>query len=249
MTRVPDQVDFHCHLDLYPDLAAAIATCESSRTATLAVTTTPKAFRRNMQLARSSEFVRVALGLHPHLAEERQGEFPLFEALLRETRYVGEIGLDAGPRHYRSMPTQEIVFRKILTMCAASGGKILSVHSVRTAGRVLDHIDECLPRDRGKVVLHWFSGSAAEARRAVQAGCYFSVNQAMLEKPRGRQLVAELPIDRILTETDGPFIDIGGGPITPGEVLPTIETLAAIRELAIDDMANRVIRNWINLVS
>jgi TatD DNase family protein len=249
MTGIPDQIDFHCHLDLYPDLAVAIATCENSRTATLAVTTTPKAFRRNMQLARSSEFVRVALGLHPHLAEERQGELLLFEALLPETRYVGEIGLDAGPRNYRSMPTQEAVFRRILEMCAARGGKILSIHSVRTASRVLDHIDECLPRDRGKVVLHWFSGSAAEARRAVQAGCYFSVNYAMLEKPRGREIVAQLPIDRILTETDGPFIDVDGVPITPGEVLPTIETLAAVHELAIADMANRVIRNWINLVS
>lgn len=102
-----------------------------------------------------------------------------------ETRYVGEIGLDAGPRNYRSMPTQEAVFRMILEMCAARGGKILSIHSVRTASRVLDHIDECLPRDRGKVALHWFSGTAAEARRAVQAGCSFSVNHAMLEKPRG----------------------------------------------------------------
>lgn len=249
MTRVPDQVDFHCHLDLYPDLAAAIATCESARTATLAVTTTPKAFRRNLQLAQSSEFVRVALGLHPHLAEERQGELLLFEALLPETRYVGEIGLDAGPRHYRSMPSQEVVFRKILTMCAVSGGKILSIHSVRAAGRVLDLVEECLPRDRGKLVLHWFSGSSAEARRAVQAGCYFSVNQAMLEKPRGREIVAQLPIDRILTETDGPFIDVGGGPIAPGEVRPTIETLAAVCEVEIADMANKIIRNWINLVS
>lgn len=249
MTRIPDQIDFHCHLDLYPDLAAAIATCENSRTATLAVTTTPKAFRRNMQLARSSEFVRVALGLHPHLAEQRQGELPLFEALLPETRYVGEIGLDAGPRHFRSMPTQESVFRKILTMCATSGGKILSVHSVRTAGRVLDHINDCLPQDRGRVVLHWFSGSVTEARRAVQAGCYFSVNQAMLDRPRGREIVAQLPIDRILTETDGPFVDVSGRPVTPGEVLGTIETLAVIRQLTINDMANRVVRNWIDLVS
>lgn len=249
MTSMPDQVDFHCHLDLYPDLAAAIATCENSRTATLAVTTTPKAFRRNTQLARSSEFVRIALGLHPHLAGERQSELPLFEALLSETRYVGEIGLDAGPRHYRSMPAQEAVFRKILNMCAARGDKILSVHSVRTASRVLDYIDECLPRGSGKVVMHWFSGSVAEAHRAVQAGCYFSVNQAMLEKSHGRSIAAQLPIDRILTETDGPFVDVGGRPIAPGELSPTIETLAAIHKLTIPDMAKGVIRNWVELVS
>lgn len=110
-------------------------------------------------------------------------------------------------------------------MCAARGGKILSIHSVRTASRVLDHIDECLPRDRGKVVLHWFSGTAAEARRAVQAGCYFSVNHAMLGKPRGREIVAQLPLDRILTETDGPFIDVDGVPITQAKCYRRLKLL------------------------
>ncbi|MCO6391724.1 hypothetical protein GTW25_11850 [Aliihoeflea aestuarii] len=110
-------------------------------------------------------------------------------------------------------------------------------------------MNDCLPHDRGRVVLHWFSGSIAEARRAVQAGCYFSVNQAMLERTRGREIVAQLPIDRILTETDGPFVDVRGRPITPGEVFRTIETLAAVRELTINDMADRVVRNWIDLVS
>ena len=59
----PTLVDFHCHLDLYPDLATAISACDARRAATLAVTTTPKAFSHNRQLASKSEYVRVALGL------------------------------------------------------------------------------------------------------------------------------------------------------------------------------------------
>src|SRR3546814_315899 len=113
----PEFVDFHCHLDLYPDLKDAMARCDALRTATLAVTTTPKAFPRNRQLAMHSEFVRVGLGLHPQLVEERAGELDLFERLLSETRYVGEVGLDAGPRHYRSFELQKQTFRKILNLC------------------------------------------------------------------------------------------------------------------------------------
>ncbi|TKB31418.1 MAG: TatD family deoxyribonuclease, partial [Mesorhizobium sp.] len=141
--------------------------------------TTPKAFRQNMNLAKGAEFVRIGLGIHPHLAEQRWTELPLFEALLPETRYVGEVGLDASPAHYRSIDRQVDVFRRILTSCQRAGDKILSVHSVRTASKVLDHIEELLPKGSGKVVLHWFSGSVADARRAAALGCYFSVNQAM----------------------------------------------------------------------
>ena len=110
----PDYVDFHTHLDLYPDLPAAIAACDRRRTATLTVTTTPKAFARNRELADVSEFVRVGLGLHPQLVAERSGEIALFEKLLPRSRYVGEVGLDAGPRHFRSLELQKSIFERIL---------------------------------------------------------------------------------------------------------------------------------------
>src|SRR5690606_518296 len=179
----PKFVDFHCHLDLYPDLRRAIAMCDASRTATLAVTTTPKAFTRNRELAAYSAFVRVGLGLHPQLVEQRRGELELFEQLLPATRYVGEVGLDAGPNYYRSFELQKRVFRRILQLCAEAGDKVLSVHSVRASKHVLDLIEECLPQDRGAVVLHWFTGSVAEARRAVALGCFFSVKEKMLTSP------------------------------------------------------------------
>lgn len=249
MTPRPDLVDFHCHLDLYPDLAAAIDVCERSRTATLAVTTTPKAFRQNMKMAKGSDFVRVGLGLHPHLAEQREGEMPLFEAMLPETRYVGEVGLDAGPRFYKSMAVQTRVFRQVLSLCAQQGGKILSVHSVRTASQVLDHVEELLPGDRGRVVFHWFSGSLAEARRAIELGCYFSINQAMLEKERGRALVASLPASRLLTETDGPFIESDGVPIDAGDVALALDRLASTMHLTVAETKATVVRNFAVLVS
>ena len=69
-------VDFHCHLDLYPDFEAAIAKAEAARIYTLTVTTTPKAWPRNYELTRHTRFVRAALGLHPQLIAERADELP-----------------------------------------------------------------------------------------------------------------------------------------------------------------------------
>lgn len=238
-----DGVDFHCHLDLYPDHEAAIARAETARIYTLTVTTTPKAWSRNHELTRNTRYVRAALGLHPQLVAERAGELSLWERHLPETRYVGEVGLDASPRFYRSLVAQKHVFRSVLERCAEAGGKILTVHSVRSVAAVLDMIEQYFPRDRGVVVLHWFTGNRGEARRAAALGCYFSVNAEMTRSDRGRALVGDLPMDRILTETDGPFTQIDGRPTEPADVRVAAAAIARARNLPSDRVATAVRTN------
>jgi TatD DNase family protein len=99
---------------------------------------------------------------------------------------------------------------------------------------VLEMIENHLPQDRGVVVLHWFTGTKAEARRAAALGCYFSINAEMMRSDRGRALVAELPIDRLLTETDGPFTQTDGRPTEPTDARKAIDALARVRNLATD---------------
>lgn len=141
---------------------------------------------------------------------------------------MGEVGLDAGPRFYKSLPRQTDVFRRILILCAQQGGKILSIHSVRAASKVLDNLEELLPPNRGTAVLHWFSGSQSELRRAINLGCYFSVNQSMFEKARGQALIESIPPERLLTETDGPFLEEDGEPIEPGNVRGAVGALGQL---------------------
>lgn len=242
-------VDFHCHLDLYPDHEEAIARAEAARVYTLTVTTTPRAWPRNYELTRRTRYVRAALGLHPQLVADRAGELQLWEQYLPETRYVGEVGLDAGPRYYKSLDAQVEVFRHVLERCAEAGGKILTVHSVRSASRVLDMVERHLPRDRGVVVLHWFTGTKAEARRAVALGCYFSVNAEMLRTQRGEALVVDLPHDRILTETDGPFTQVDGRHAEPGDVGSAVTAIARCLNLRTQPLLDQIRANLRGLLS
>ena len=245
----PEYVDFHTHLDLYPDLPAAIAACDRRRTATLTVTTTPKAFVRNRELADVSEFVRVGLGLHPQLVAERSGEIVLFEKLIRRSRYIGEVGLDAGARHYRSLELQKSIFERILRLCAAEGGKVLSIHSVRATKSVLDMLEKNLPSHRGTAVLHWFSGNVREARRGVSIGCYFSCNERMLATPNGRRILHEIPEDRLLTETDGPFVEREGQPIPAGDVIRAVEEMSVVRRCKVSALQSMIVENYRNLTT
>lgn len=242
-------VDFHCHLDLYPDHHAAVRESEEAGVFTLAVTTTPRAWPRNQELAQATRHVRAALGLHPQLVGERASELPLWEAHLNETRYVGEVGLDAGPRFFKSLDLQKQVFEHVLRCCAKAGNKVITVHSIRAVKAVLDCIEACLPPSQGKVVLHWFTGSKAEAKRAIDLGCYFSINASMLDNARHASMVAEIPLDRMLTETDGPFTKTAGRPSKPADVAIAVEALAHLRGMPAMALAATVQSNLRSVLS
>lgn len=233
-------VDFHCHLDLYPDHEQAVQQAESAGIFTLAVTTTPRAWPRNHELAQKTKYVRAALGLHPQLVAEYGSEIAIWDKYLPETRYVGEVGLDAGPRFYKSIDAQKRIFRHVLQRCAEEGDKILSVHSVRTSKLVLDYIEELLPSGKGKIVLHWFSGTKKEVQRAVKLGCYFSVNATMLANERHLPMIMDIPMERILTETDGPFTKIFDRSTVPSDVTYVIDMLSHFYNIQPTELASNV---------
>lgn len=242
-------VDFHCHLDLYPDHAGVIAECERREVFTLAVTTTPRAWPRNHELASPTKYVRAALGLHPQLVQDHAKDIELWREYLSRARYVGEVGLDAGPRFYASSDMQKRIFETILRDCANRGEKILTIHSVRVVRAVLDMIEAHLPPSGGATVLHWFTGSRSEAQRAVSLGCYFSINREMLRNEKHQTMVASLPLDRLLTETDGPFVKIDGRDARPSDVSQTLEALARTRSMPASELAETVALNLKRLVA
>ncbi len=241
---LPSSIDFHCHIDLYRDHLAVIRECDEGRVATFAVTTTPKTFERNVELALGSPYVMVGLGLHPQLVAERSNELPLFEKLLERARYVGEVGLDASPRFYASFQEQRRVFDRILRACSEQGDKVLSIHSVRSVTWVLRALEESLHNRSCIPVLHWFTGTKAEAHRALEQGCYFSVNIEMMRNARTHSLIRFIPSDRLLTESDGPFVEYGERPIRPTDMPETLTMLGEIRKTDLPTLAEQVLGTY-----
>ncbi len=219
-------IDFHCHLDLYPDPQAVADACRRRGLYVLSVTTTPSAWSGTSALAHHSVRIRTALGLHPQVAHERKQELSTFERLIGETRYVGEIGLDGGPEFKAHWRDQIQVFERALAICRDAGGRVMSLHSRRATRQVLDAIEAVC--GAGTPILHWFSGTSRELDRAIDLGCWFSVGPAMLRSERGRKLAARMPRDRLLTESDGPFAQIEGRSAWPWEAGNAVSELAVL---------------------
>lgn len=240
-------IDFHCHLDLYPNASDIVSECRRRGIYVLSVTTTPSAWQGTNALIGDAGRIRTALGLHPQLAHERLGELPLFDKYLPQARYVGEIGLDGAPEFRSHWSSQITVFEHILKQCAQAGGRIMTIHSRRATQAVLDKI-QAFP-GAGTAVLHWFSGSPKELDRAIQLGCWFSVGPAMFQSAKGKKLASLMPRERILTETDGPFANIEGNPLMPWQVDLAIQELSILWAVSPDDVAQTLLNNLRMLVN
>jgi len=121
------------------------------------------------------------------------------------------------------------------------------VHAVRTVPEVLKMVEAHLAGTDNRVVLHWFSGSAGDAKRAAALGCYFSVNHTMLAKPTGAELIRAIPRERLLTETDGPFTKVGSRPSIPADVKKTVGNLGKILGLEPEGVQDLLMRNLAQL--
>lgn len=198
-------IDTHFHLDLMENMQSLICDFRTADIGIIAVGTTPKSFEQEKQFCSGVNNIRVALGFHPQLVAERESEIDLFLRLIRECRYIGEVGLDYNSAYISSKEQQTVCFRKIAKACADEGNKVLSIHSVKAAGVVINELEKAGTFLNNICIFHWFTGNVSERRRAINAGAWFSINSRMLKTKSGQEIIKAIPSDRLLIETDAPF--------------------------------------------
>jgi len=195
--------DAHFHLDLCADPSQIVAAIRGGDVMVFAMTNAPFVFDASVSLARASTRIVVGLGMHPQLVAQCLDQMPLFRDRLSKTRIVGEVGLDYQTPNPGERSIQRKVFREVLDACHEHGNKIVSIHSRRAARDVVAMLDTGF---HGTAILHWFSGTLRDLHRAEDAGAFFSVNPVMIKSQLGRRLVEAMRQDRVLTETDGPYV-------------------------------------------
>jgi TatD DNase family protein len=198
--------DMHCHVDLMQSMREFSQVAQKERINLLAMTTTPKAYEIEQKELSVFSNVQVALGLHPQLVFNRIKELALIEKFLPTTRFIGEIGLDFNKQFYHSKEQQIDVFSRIIEWCQKSPMKIISIHSVRSDKDLLDILEKYNCSQYNKCILHWYSGTLKQLDRAIELDCFFSINEYMLNSPNGRSIIQKIPINRLLLESDAPFI-------------------------------------------
>lgn len=235
-----EMIDTHCHVDLFPNPKEIVDEAVKGKICTIAVTNAPFLFANTQEQAKETPLILPALGLHPELVKSHGNQLDQFHELLPTTRFVGEVGLDYVTKDDADRCEQRRVFESIVCACAESGDKVLTVHSRRSSADILS----ILKGNRvGTVILHWYSGPLRDLRIALSTGYYFSVNVAMVRAENGKKIIREIPLDRLLTESDGPFAKHSGQPATPSSVSFVEQYLASVHDLPYEDMRKIILRN------
>lgn len=244
----PRAVDTHCHLFLMEEEASAAVTAARAAGVTklICVGIDAQSSRRSRELAESFRGVFATAGVHPHSASDfdrnvsRQIEELLVDPMVVG---VGETGLD----HYRKLSPpkeQERVFRTHIAMSRETG-KPLVVH-VREAWPDALRVLEDAGAER--VVLHCFSGDEEIAAEAARRGYHlsFAANVTYPNAEGIRRAATAVDVDRLLTETDSPFLppqSIRGQPNSPSNVFAVIDTLAQARGEPVEQLTAQLAGN------
>lgn len=247
-------IDTHYHYDFLPHHAR-----ENFRAAManegidfISQTVLPSGF---LQLEREN-LAMPAVGFHPwYITDSYPQELEIFREALQRTRFVGEIGLDFAPRRLDdvSAATQLHVLESILEAVrdtATPEPFVLSFHTVRSATATLDLLESIEP-ENAVSIFHRFGGTSDELTRLIRSGGYISVNPLMLQTKRGRAYVAQVPVDKLLLETDLPREKDCDAPDPAGQVAAALREavrgVATARKMDVDELSKALENNAQNL--
>lgn len=218
-------IDFHCHLQDaggYRALADGQHKLFSAPPVVVSVTNQPSDWRALSRRNAQTGGVAWALGLHPEIRHTKR-DLDQFTDCAPLAEAIGEVGLDYGRSNEIEHVAQRAVLEHVLGHPAVQG-RILTLHSRGATTELLRMLADYRP---SAAILHWFLGSPDDIDTAIDLDLFFSINDHMASSTRGKEVIALLPPNRVLLETDAPWGARGGG-AKPGQFDKTVRHLAKV---------------------
>jgi len=250
-------IDSHCHLD-FPDFdddrEAVIARARDAGIGRMVtISTRVSQLDRLLAIATANDDIYCSVGTHPHNAAEEPDvttedivEFATHPKIVA----IGEAGLDY---HYDSSPhdAQAIGFRRHIA-AARETGLPLVIHARDADSDVADILTDETGKGAFPAILHCFSSGRDLAMTGVELGLYVSFSGILTFKKTDelRAIAAEIPQDRLLVETDAPYLaptPHRGSRNEPSYVVETAKVLAAVRDVPPEEIAARTTENFFRL--
>ncbi len=237
-------IDVHCHIDQFNKPPVVAQNAENSGIVTIAVTSLPEHFKLGYPHLLNFKFIRLALGHHPMLVGKNTFDEDLFRSLATKTSYIGEIGLDFSVKNTSLRQKQIDVLVKIFEI-VNDRPRFISLHSRRAEKSLYDILTD---HKIEKAVFHWYSGPLTLIDKVLGAGHFFSINPAMIKSKNGQKIIERIPSERVLTETDGPYVKIKGNPAQPKDVNLVISYLKKVWNTTDEEAELKIRENFDRII-
>lgn len=234
-------IDGHAHLEDVPNIDAELARARSNGlVAVIAVGSDEKSNETVLKISRRhAKFVFPALGLHPWaLRADLEKMVNSIETNIKECVAIGEVGLDFKYQTPKELQTK--AFNRVLGL-GVRYDKPVIIHSRWAWREALEMV-----RDAGvkRAIFHWYSGPTDILREVLAIGCYVSATPAAEFSELHRQALMEVPLDRLLLETDAP-VKYHRIASTPSDVLKTVKAVAQLKGTSELEIAEATTENAI----
>jgi TatD DNase family protein len=249
-------IDTHCHLDsdtFEPDREAVIARARAAGVETMVAIGSgdgPPDLEAGIRLADAYPFIYATVGVHPH--EASKADEPVWANLIALTAHpkvvaVGEIGLDY---HYNFSPpeTQREVFARQLAIARDANLPVV-IHTREAWDDTFAMLEAHWPATGPGGIMHCFSGGPAEAERSLALGFHISFS-GIVTYPKAldvQEAAKIVPLDRLLVETDAPYlapVPYRGKRNEPAFVVETAKRLAELRGESFEAISSATTENW-----
>lgn len=236
-------VDAHNHLEMYGDnLSKALDMINKNNIKTLGCSMDIKTYLFTKELSRNNSNIIPCFGIHPWEAHNNYKNLDMYDEYIKECKVVGEIGLD----YYwvlekKKYPYMLQVFEYFLQK-SKEYNKLTNIHTKGAEEEIFENIKKYNLRTP---IIHWYSGPLSVLKKLLDYGCYFTISVDIDHSQLTKEIVKRVPLNRILTETDGPtsLQWVNGQYGYPLQVKNIVKQISMIKRIPYDEVKCEIYNN------
>ncbi|KHD36142.1 phosphoesterase [Clostridium acetobutylicum] len=243
-------IDAHNHLDFFEEqekLNKALDIIKNDNIITIGCSMDTKSYKFTKSLALKNKNIIPCFGIHPSRAHENFKNLECFDEYIRESKIIGEIGLDyVWVKEKEKYPHMKRVFTYFLEE-AKKYNKITNIHTKGAESEIYNYIKEY---ELKTPIIHWYSGDKDTLRKLLDYGCYFTISVDIGYSKLSKEIVQLLPIDKILTETDGPtsLEWVNGDYGYPNVIKNVVKEISKIKNIQEEEVKGVIENNFKTLI-
>ena len=251
-------IDSHCHLTYEPMSSSLDETIKRANVDgvkyILTISTEDNSFHKILKIVDSYDCVFGTYGIHPHEAKKHKEikKINIIDNVNKNKKIIGigETGLDFFYNHSDKADQVSLFLEHIE---AAQQLKIpLIVHTRSAEEETYKILEQAVKKNELKILIHCFTGSKDFAFKLIDLGAYISASGVVTFK-KSKELAEtfrDLPEERILVETDSPYLapePLRGKPNEPSYIVNTVRFLSKMKKISYEEFSNKTTRNFFNL--
>lgn len=243
-------IDFHNHIDFYKDkeIDSVINCINLNKIKIIACSMDEESYLKNIEISKKSDYIVPIFGIHPWRVKNNI-DVDKFEYYIKNTPLIGEIGLDFHWIEDKDTYPHQIKVFEFFLQSAKKYDKYINIHTKGCEELILNLLKKYDISSQS--IIHWYSGDKDTLKKLIDAKCYFTGSVDLGYIKHSKDIIKEIPANKLLAETDGPTALqwVNGTYGMPDEIKNVYKNICAIKNLDIEEYkynAQIIMTNIIN---